>query len=551
MELIIGYIHQGFIFVLSLVILLGLLIFVHELGHFLVAKYFGVRVETFSLGFGKKILKYKRGDTEYCISVIPFGGYVKMFGDDPTAEVPESEKKFAFNHKPVGPRIAVVLAGPLMNFFFAILLFAVISVVGEETILPNLGDIAPSSYAYNSGFRTGDKILKINNKAVVSWDDVQTLIEAHKDTVLNFDISREGQPLQLSVKTQEAPNKNILASDALVGDIGGLSFTSIASTIATTSPSSAAFKAGLRLGDRIVAVDGIKTDSFSSVLSTIQQTQKENITLSLQPADEKKPIYTVDISKTSNNAYELLKSFGIESSELYIAKVAEDSPAQKAGLIEGDKIVSINDTPLNSWQEIVSTVQSFHEGAAPFKVAIARNGEVKNVEITPTLTEQPTATGKDKKVYALGIVTAMQIAAPNTFLLKTKNPLRAAYNGIVKALFWTKATGLSFLRLIQNKVSPKSIGGPIMIGQLASKTFQIGLSPFLKIMAIISINLFVLNLFPVPILDGGHLLFYIIEIIQGAPLSVRKMEIAQRVGFVILISLMILAIFNDVVRSFQ
>src|SRR5688572_19351866 len=141
MEFLTHYLHQGASFIVPLIILLGLLIFVHELGHFLVAKYYGVRVEVFSLGFGKKIFSHKRGDTEYCISLIPFGGYVKMFGDDPTAEVPAEEKKFAFNHKPVGQRIAVVLAGPLMNFFFAILLFMMITLIGEETIQPVIGDI--------------------------------------------------------------------------------------------------------------------------------------------------------------------------------------------------------------------------------------------------------------------------------------------------------------------------------------------------------------------------------------------------------------------------
>jgi regulator of sigma E protease len=551
MDLIFGYIHQGFSFIVPLVILLGLLIFVHELGHFLVAKYYGVRVETFSLGFGKKIFKYKKGDTEYCLSVVPFGGYVKMFGDEPNTEIPESEKRFAFNHKPVGQRIAVVLAGPLMNFFFAIVLFMTISMVGEETVQPVVGDVPKASQAYASGFRTGDRILKVDGKDIISWDDVQSSVESHKDTTLNFDISRAGNNMQLQAKTQSTLNKNILSSEEFVGDIDGLSFTSSASTIALTGQNTAAYKAGLRLGDRIVAVDGKETEKYEDVIKAIDQSTQKNISLKIQPEDEKKAAYPVELSKTQSDAAALLKSFGIESSDLYIAKVADNTPAQKAGFLQGDKIVSIDGKPITSWQEIVATVQGFHEGAAPLKVSIVREGDTKTVDVAPALTTQQSPTGKDKQVYALGIVTAMQIATPATFLMKTSNPITAVYHGVTKALYWTKATGLSFLRLIQNRVSPKSIGGPIMIGQLASRTFQIGLSPFLKIMAIISINLFILNLFPIPILDGGHLVFYIIEVIQGAPLSVRKMEIAQRVGFFILISLMILALFNDVTRSLQ
>jgi regulator of sigma E protease len=551
MDILIGYIHQGLSFIIPLIILLGLLIFVHELGHFLVAKYYGVRVETFSLGFGKKILKYKKGDTEYCISVIPFGGYVKMFGDDPTSEVAESEKKFAFNYKPVGQRIAVVLAGPLMNFFFAILLFTVIAVVGEDTVRPIVGDVPQNSAAYMAGFRTGDTIVKIDGKPVISWDEVQSAVESHRDNTLKFDVERAHAPLQIEAKVASVPNKNILSSDEFTGDIDGLSFASSASTIGITGQETAAYKAGLRTGDRIAAVDGETTDKYDDVLAAIAKSTKQNISLKIQPEDEKKAAYTVDLSKTQEDPAQLLKSFGIESSDLYIAKVMENTPAQKAGIQENDRLVSINEKPITSWQEVINAVQSYQQGAPALSVTIRRDGEDKTFPVIPELTNQSSPTGKDKKVYALGIVTALTIAPPTTFLLKTSNPAKAVYTGVSKALYWTKATCLSFLRLIQNRVSPKSIGGPIMIGQLASKTFQIGLSPFLKIMSIISINLFVLNLFPIPILDGGHLVFYIIEVIQGAPLSVKKMELAQRVGFFILISLMILALFNDITRSLQ
>lgn len=172
-------------------------------------------------------------------------------------------------------------------------------------------------------------------------------------------------------------------------------------------------------------------------------------------------------------------------------------------------------------------------------------------ELVPKKIKQPTPTGKEKDVFAIGVVAGVAHAQPLTFIERTSNPLIAISKGSSDALLWTKNTALSFLRLIQNRVSAKSIGGPIMIGQLASKTFEIGLSPFLKIMAIISINLFILNLLPVPVLDGGHLVFFTIEALRGAPLSMRKMEIAQQIGLVLLMSLMVLAIFNDVSRLFN
>lgn len=154
-------------------ILLGLLIFVHELGHFLVAKFFGVRVETFSLGFGKKVLSFQRGDTVYCLSAIPLGGYVKMFGDDPSAEVPVDQRSYAFLYKPVMQRVAIVLAGPLMNLFFAIFIFTVIAGLGEEMPGPVVGDVAESTKAFASGFRSGDKITAINNEATPTWVQIK------------------------------------------------------------------------------------------------------------------------------------------------------------------------------------------------------------------------------------------------------------------------------------------------------------------------------------------------------------------------------------------
>lgn len=553
MEIVLGYIQQGFSFIVPLIILLGLLIFVHELGHFAVAKYFGVRVETFSLGFGKKIFKYKKGDTEYCISIFPLGGYVKMFGDDPTADVPEGEKQYAFNHKPVGQRIAVVLAGPLMNFFFAILLFTLIAVVGEETIQPTLGDVPANTQAYADGFRSGDRIVSVNSTPVETWEQVQTTVEENADKTLAFEVKRfnSDETAKIESKAKLAANKNILSSEDFVGEIEGLGFASSATAIGIISEDSAAYKAGLRMGDMITHVDGKEVLRFKELVSAIQNSTTKNIALKIKPAEEKKEDYTIEISKSGDNALEVLKSFGIESSDLYVSKVMPDSAAAKAGMKEGDRIVSVNGNDATSWQEIVTNIQAYQPEDKPLAVTVRRNGKIETLNVTPELIDQTSPTGKEKKVYALGVVTAMVIAPPFTFVEKTSSPIKAIKTGFVKSVYWTKATVMSFVRLIQNKVSAKSIGGPIMIGQLASRTFEIGISPFMKIMAIISINLFVLNLLPIPILDGGHLVFYTIEAIKGAPLSMRKMEIAQQVGLVLLLALMVFAFVNDVSRLLQ
>ncbi|MCB0412570.1 MAG: RIP metalloprotease RseP, partial [Bdellovibrionales bacterium] len=242
MNSIIEFFHSAFITVGPFFILLGLLIFVHELGHFAVAKFFGVRVETFSMGFGKKIFQFKRGDTTYCISLIPLGGYVKMYGDDPTAEVPEGEKKYSFLHKPIYQRFAIVLAGPLMNLFFAGVLFSGIALVGQEVPSTQLGDVLPTSIAAEAGFQSGDTIQSINGDAVETWLQVQTKIQNAINQPLAFKVKRadSGELAEITSTPRPGENPNILSVDGLVGEIPGLTLESRASLIGVSDPKGAA-----------------------------------------------------------------------------------------------------------------------------------------------------------------------------------------------------------------------------------------------------------------------------------------------------------------------
>src|SRR5437868_8423769 len=192
MDFIFNSLNSVFSTVVPFVVLLGILIFVHEFGHFIVARLCGVRVEVFSLGFGKKIFQYKKGDTNYCISIIPLGGYVKMFGDQPGADISEAEKKDSFTHKNVWQRISVVLAGPLMNFFFAIFIFFLVASIGEDFRSPIVGDIMADSKAFASGFRSGDKIISVNGAGVRTWDEFENKLADLHDTQALIDVRRAG-----------------------------------------------------------------------------------------------------------------------------------------------------------------------------------------------------------------------------------------------------------------------------------------------------------------------------------------------------------------------
>lgn len=550
MTMILGYLQQGFSAVFPFVILLGLLIFVHELGHFLVAKFFGVRVEVFSLGFGKKILSRKVGDTTYCISLIPLGGYVKMFGDEAGANISEENKKFSFLHKPVSQRIGVVLAGPLMNFFFAIFIFFIVALMGEEVRSPVIGDIAADTEAYKSGFRSGDTVLAVDGSSIKTWDDFQEQLNLFSGKNITAKVQREtgGQEETLTSRPVLIENPNLLSLDSQIGDIPGLTGMSRQAIIGVRGGTFAA-ESGLKSGDKVVSISGHPIKYFREL---------ENIFISMQGQDIQIQAERSSIEKGKPNTksvsialkagrFSSLDTLGIESAELYLYKVIDGSPAEKSGLRANDRILKVNDMTPTKWEDVLETVKGY-SGEGPLHFVIEREAEVKQIDITPQMTSQMSGQGAEENRYTVGIMPTIFIAQPQTIKIRADG-IRA---GLAKS--WSKTwevtgmTVLSFLRLIQNKISPKNIGGVISIGQAASETFKIGIAHFFQMMAIISINLFILNLLPIPVLDGGHLLFYIIEGLRGAPVSMRKMEIAQQIGLVILMSLMVFALFNDFSR---
>lgn len=551
--------------ILPMIILLGLLIFVHEMGHFLVAKYNNVKVETFSLGFGPKIFQFTRGGTVYAISALPLGGYVKMYGDDPTADIPPEMRAVSFTHKPVGQRIAVVLAGPLMNFFFAVLVFMIIAFVGEPTLKPVLGDIEPTSTAAKMGFRSGDRIVSIDSKTIETWDEMATALDEKVGSQIPVEVERESfnsSPTKTTERIMASPilaaNKNVLAWKKQIGDIDGLTYFSRASVVGVIE-SSVAFKAGLRTGDVVVAVDGLAIEKWRQldgmVASSIEKnSSKISLTILRDAGPSKDPIksdITVEMSSIKPTPMGILAQIGIENPSLYLAGIEANSPADKSGLKKGDKLLSINGEVIASFDTIANRVKNFKAENGPFKLEVLRNSKVEKIEVSPRIKERTSPLGKDEKKYEIGIQPLIMDAPPATFKRSTANPFLALEHGFSQTLKWSGITVMSFVRLIQAEVSAKNIGGFISIGQMAKKSWDSGLSQFLHVMGIISINLFIINLFPVPVLDGGHLLFFSIEALRGAPLSMRKMEIAQQIGLILLLGLMVFALFNDVTRIFS
>ncbi len=510
--------------ILIFIIFLGPLIFFHELGHFFFARFFGVRVEVFSIGFGPKIFKHVRKGTEYAISAIPLGGYVKMFGDDPFSETPlsEEEKKVAFNHKSKWARFWIVFGGPLANLILAYFLYVGLLAGGEKVPETKVGVVTEQSVLHAKGLRTGDILVGINDEKIMSFDD----FNIKGSRIEKISVRRKDQTLDLTVDMglEEFIEK----------------FVSLVSVV-----------------KRPVVIDG--------------KNQKYYVSLTQNPTD-----YSVSIEemagsyqgiaylytyKQENDKYELtglvktisaqdkplvdaLLSEGYYPVDLSVKNIVMSSPADKAGLKKDDILTKLEGVPLKNFEELRTTLQKFEDGKA-INVTILTQGKEVTKQIVPEVKEVD-----KKKTKLIGIESAVEYIPPKLIVAKADGIGSAITGAFIRTWDGIVKTFNGYKKLITREVSLNNIGGPLAIGKVASDSFNISLSMFFRLMAIISINLGVINLFPIPVLDGGHIMFLLFETINGGPLSRRKLEIAQRLGVSVLFFLIFVALFNDISRLF-
>ncbi|MFO7576106.1 MAG: RIP metalloprotease RseP [Pelovirga sp.] len=433
--------------VIAGILMLGVLVFVHELGHFVVAKMCGVKVLKFSLGFGPKLVSYRHGETEYLICAVPLGGYVQMLGEGSGADgeagseaAADLDRSFAL--KPVSSRLAIVCAGPLMNLLLPLLILPISFMVGVQ--MPTyferqacIGHIVADSDADRAGFMAGDCISAINGVAIPHWNAANMRFVSEAGSPMIFDVERGRQTVQLLV-----------------------------------------------------------------------------------PAE--------------NNSLEGMQGLGLlPELPARIGGLAAGMPADRAGLEEGDLIVTIGGQPVNSWYDLRDLIQL--TGEQPVTVQVERQGRPLTVELLP---EQRETDGD----YLLGVAPLQDLE------LKRFGFFSAVREGAKKTGELIELTLVFIQKLFTGNVSAKNIGGPITVVQIAGQAAQTDIAAILTVLAFISIQLGILNLLPIPILDGGHILFYLVELVTRRPLSLRAREISQQVGLAMLLMLMVLAFYNDIIR---
>ncbi len=520
------------------IIFLGPLVFFHELGHFLFARLFGVRVEVFSLGFGPKIFKKKKNDTEYAISIIPLGGYVKMFGDDPMKkdEIPEEDRKYSFTHKSKWAKFWIVFGGPLANFILAYFIYFALLVGGEKVPEPKIGLIPQNSQYYQIGFRTADVLVQVNQKEVLGFDDLN-LIDSDVDTVIvqrgNSNIKIDvGYPAQKFVNDIMSFPHHFRAPFYI--NKKGEKFLVSANKIKAKDNSSKENNKFFSLAD----VD-IKSDSIEEYM------RLDSNVFYIYPVLDDKISLEFEILEVAKSYNEELMKKGLFPVDLMINSIVMDSPADKSLLKKDDIIFKINGETLYSFSTLRETVQNIKDGESA-TIEFFRDSKLKEVKLQPEMNKVG-----DEVVMTIGIYSSVQQSRPRMIESSQKPFGSSILVAFTRTIEGMEKTVMGFVKLITAQASMKNIGGPVAIAKVAADSLSISLSYFFRLMAIISINLGIINLFPIPVLDGGHIMFLILEVVNRGPLSQRKMEIAQQFGVSLLLLLVTVALYNDFSRIFS
>jgi regulator of sigma E protease len=433
----------------AFVVALGSLIVVHEYGHFIVARACGVKVLRFSLGFGRALLtrRWGRDGTEWVLSAIPLGGYVKML-DEREGPVEASELPRAFNRQPVWKRIVIVLAGPVANFLLAIVLYWGLFLHGVPDVRPVVGVVAAGSPAAAAGFVPDEVIVAVNGAPTTTWNDARW-------TLLAVAVDRE----RAVVRTQK-----------LSGEIN----------------------------ERRLDLSALDTGAIDK---DFMQAMGFEARRSLRPV------------------------FGT---------LTPDGPAARSGLEPGDVVRAVDGEPMERWDQIVERIRS--RPGEPITFDIERGRAALQVIVTPDTISD-------------GGKTFGRIGAGQADVVDVRYGLWPGFVRAVDRTWEVSAFSLRMLgKMLVGEVSLKNLSGPVTIADYAGKSAQVGWVSFMLFLALISISLGVLNLLPVPLLDGGHLLYYFIEIVKGSPVSERAMEVGQQIGMVVLFTLMAFALYNDVTR---
>jgi regulator of sigma E protease len=556
---------------LYFILLVSVLIFIHESGHFAFAKIFGVKVITFSIGFGPKVLRIRGMETEYCLGLLPFGGFVKMLEENGPEPIMPEDRRRTFESMALWKRIVIVLAGPAMNVLFPIALYTSVFLEDRAFLPPMVGVVLPGRPA-DGKLVAGDRIVSINGKEVDSFPDVQSIVARKAGKSLHVVVLRDGKTVEATLTPADEVEERELDIVDHVGRIGIVpSFP--APVIGVPRTDSPAYRAGLRTFDRVVAINGRKVDRLFDLEATLAANRGDTVVLTyLRPVDAPNAmgglcdlavmtpqVATLTplprptdappaIGDANERAADVLTRAGIEGSDLYASFVPEASSEWLAGLRAGDRLVSLDGRPARSWEslnaELAGAPRQVHE------LAWTREGQPMAGTFQLRREQWDDDFGQHYERYVFR--TTHWVPVSRGELVPNPHPLiYAVSRGFEETGNVIQFIAVGFVRILQGRVSLSAVSGPITLYDIAGQAGAKGPAYFVWAMALISVNLGLINLLPIPVLDGGHLAFFLVEWVRRKPLPLRVREVASLVGMSVLFALMLLAFKNDVERRWD
>lgn len=571
---------------------LGILVLIHELGHYLVGVLFRMGVVSFSIGFGPKIASFRRGETEFRIGLIPLGGYVQFIGASPYEKVPEAFKGKELYRRPIWQRALMILAGPVANFLLAAMVFSVIAFKGVPQKPPVVGVVEPGSPAHEAGIQPQDMITQLGDHKITTWEDLVGASQDHASETVMAVIQRSDTVMDVEIRPQD---------NGKIGIIYGF-----LSALVTVIPQGAAAQQGLPSGARLRGMEfsassqppGVfhQVDRWYEVVDYSNQyllhhNSSQPLYLHLQytpPVFEGSPsstrhqsislvdeddqdissdlkIVSVQVSQLSDPhpalahtlmdsspAVRMLAGLGIYSGELMVLgdskSLSQDrpSPLNDDQLMVGDYVLGMHGQQVSHIYDWLR-IQSEHADSQTAPVTVLRDGEVREV-VSDQIPRRYQSPEGPEVMYVFGYQVGDPLIFPSPMIQKSDTILSSVLAGSGDALRYSVQIVQSLVGMVLGQVPVKSLGGPILIAQVARESASQGMIPYLTMLALISLNLFLINLIPIPVLDGGQLALLSFEFLRGRQLSRVFVERYQAIGFVLILSLIVLATYNDVSR---
>ncbi|MBA2538784.1 MAG: site-2 protease family protein [Deltaproteobacteria bacterium] len=554
--------------VIYFLLLVGVLVVIHELGHFVAAKLLDVKVLRFSIGYGRPLVRLKLRETEYQIGIIPIGGYVRILGiETPNEANPEDRPRTppedvgrSFESRPLWQRLVIVFAGPAANLILPVIIYFVFFAGHTALRAGVIGDVLENGAAARAGLEPGDLILEIDGDSIRYWEEIEDAVRASPGKELHLRVSRNGRVFERYLTPLEETVHSRDGNTVRQGRVG-ITHSPFIPLVGVIDGDSPAARAGLRTGDLIISVHGQPVRNWGDVQRSFGKVPRRTSLAYFRGTEVPgipqiqllSPGFADLVPETKVGAtLERSTYTGLEHAEMFVAHVDGGSPADNAGLKQGDLIVALDDKPVVHWMDLDQRLQA--APTKPFKLswkrAVKGKPQLLSAEVTQVQRSQLDAYDHTVTRLVFGAHNDVDRGHGATV------PIEGRFGyALTKALERTGETisimASGFSQILRGDTPGEALGGPLRIYRMTSASGNQGWDSFLLMLALISVNLGLLNLLPIPMLDGGHLLVFVIEGARRKPLSTKARERIQLVGLILIVLITLLAAGNDIVRFFS